>query len=243
VATVSRAAAFAAAVGVLVVAAAAGLLLFSLRDPGDATVVASAAQPTAAPAEAPTSRPDSAAPAADEASPAPAAVPPPLAAIEPAKQGETEFVPSVVFEDQWVEDAMREALANPSDALPGRDAIATELLNQQILAAGHDLTGMNLTIYPDGPIPSFLLLETTDDTALIASDVAEDTNGEQLLSDIINADAVMQFQVETLVLRHTGVDEIGPYVLTLTVGIAEMQSGLATGESVFEELVAQIERP
>lgn len=243
VATVNRGPALLAAIGVLVVAGAAGALLFTLRAPDPIAVTSSTEVPDGQPTDGATS--PTAAPGQDPTQTDPGQADPAAPSSAPTEVADP-VVASAVFEDAWVEEAMQQAVASPSQALPSQDAIATALINEEIRSGGYDLTGMTLTIYPDGPIPSFLLAETNDDSALIAADVAVegDDSGEDFLLDLLTAQAITDFQVETFVMQHTGVDEVGPYVLTLTIPFEKLNSALAAGTDLdFTDVRAQLERP
>ena len=143
-----------------------------------------------------------------------------------------------------IEEAIVEGAASPLEGLPGRDRLATALLNEQLRSAGVDLTGMVLTIYPAATVPSFLLFETTDTTPLlgIESGEVDQLASEQFFTELFASSVLADFEVEKLIMQHSGSDEVGPFVLTILVRLDDLQLAI-DGAEVLDRFAVQMERP
>lgn len=177
--------------------------------------------------------------------PATGAVPTPPAAQDPAvdppptEEGGTAPVSqaSADISDAMIETALAAAAANPLPGLPGLDEIATVRINDELIEGGYDLASMDISIYPASSADSFILIETSDSTPLLASEA-----GEGFVLDLINSAILTEYEVERLVMRHTTVDEVGaPVRVTLTIGLGELRDAVATEADLFGLLSVQTE--
>lgn len=51
-----------------------------------------------------------------------------------------------------------------------------------------------------------------------------------------------RFAIEKLIMQHTGVDDIGPFEMTLTVRLDDLRAA-TEGVDVFDRVAVQVERP
>lgn len=167
-----------------------------------------------------------------------------LESVQPSESA-GESAGSSDFDDELIAAAVAEGAANPQTGLPSRDHVATALLNAELASAGVDVRGMEFTIYPAGAVPSFILLTTSDATPLLALDsgASDDTASEQLLMTLFGSSVVADFEVEKLIMQHSGTDEVGPFVMTIMVRLADLEAASATGADAFEDIAIQMERP
>lgn len=200
----------------------------------DPTPSQAASAPTSVPVSEPTAQP-----AQGEASAEPTSEP--AAAVGP--------LGSFDINDEVLEAAIIEGAANPLVGLPSRDRVATALLNAQLAETGVDLTGMEFIVYPASSISSFVLLTTSDATPLLgldgssdSSDSSEDAASERFLTELIGSPVIADFDVEKLIMQHTGTDEVGPFVMTLTVSFEDLHAA-TEGVDVFDRIAVQMERP
>ena len=166
-------------------------------------------------------------------------------AVEPTSETEVTAgsLGSFDFDDSVIEAAIVEGAANPLAGLPSRDVVATELLNAQLAATGVDLTGMEFTVFPASAIPSFVLMTTSDSTPLLGLDgVSDDAGSDQFLTELFGSTVLADFEVEKLIMQHSGTDEVGPFVMTITVRLEDLQAA-SEGADVFDRMAVQIERP
>lgn len=185
-----------------------------------------------------------------EPTPAPPFEPTPVAAqgegqVEPTSETEVAAgsLGSFDFDESILEAAIVEGAANPQVGLPSRDVVATELLRAQMATTGVDLSGMEFIVYPAGVIPSFVLLTTSDSTPLLGLDgVSDDAASERFLTELFGSPVLADFEVEKLIMQHSGTDELGPFVLTLTVRLEDLQAA-TEGADVFDRIAVQMERP
>lgn len=145
-----------------------------------------------------------------------------------------------IFSDQLLESAIAAAESDPLQGLPSRDAITTAALHGELADGGYDLTGMRITVYPDSTAPSFLLVETDDSSALVED---EDAAGEDFVLTVMDSPAVADAGVEHLVLRHSGTDDEGPYVLSFVVPLADLRAAVTDEVDIADAISVQVERP
>ena len=181
--------------------------------------------PTPIPSGATTPAPDS----GDAANPVP---------VEPTPVPEPPVsTASADIDDALIEAVMAQAAASPLVGLPGRDEIATVRLVDQFRAAGYDLNGLDFSIYPASSADSFVLVETSDSTPLLASE-----SGEAFITDLLGSPILSEYEVERLVLQHESVDEQGsPVLVTMTILVSDFEDAINTGADVFSLFAVQME--
>jgi hypothetical protein len=167
---------------------------------------------------------------------------PPPAQPEADPNGDDVSLDSFEFSDEVLEAAIAEGAANPLVGAPSRDSVATELLIAQLSEAGVDLTGMEVIVYPASSVPSFVLLTTDDSTPLLASE--DDAALEAFVTGLLGSPMRADFEVEKLIMQHSGTDESGAFVMTLMVRLEDLETATTSGADVlFEQAAIQMERP
>ncbi len=155
------------------------------------------------------------------------------------ESGDEPVVDGITFSEEMLAAAIAAGEADPLDGLPARDAVTTDGLVGELAAAGYDLTGLRITVYPASSAPSFILMETDDSTALIN---AED-GGEAFVVTLLDSPVVAAAGTEQLVLRHSGNDDEGPFVITFMVPLESLRAAAAGSEDIAESVSVQVERP
>ena len=135
-----------------------------------------------------------------------------------------------------LEAAIQAGEADPieGDFLPGADDLASARLVDELVGRGIDLSGMEIDVYPAGSVPSFALLRTDDDTALLN----EDGGADAFLLALLETET----GIDRIVLQHSSSDDDGPYLLTITLRLEDLQRAVDNGTSVFDDAAAQVER-
>ncbi len=133
---------------------------------------------------------------------------------------------------------MAEAVASPVDVPAQRDSVASAALQRELDAAGIDLTGLTVLIYPLDSAESFVFIGSDDSTALLSSD----DGGEGFVELLLDSPTLERSSVEQVVMQHTGNDEEGTFVMSIIVSLADIERGMATGEDITDRLLVQMER-
>ena len=93
-------------------------------------------------------------------------------------------------------------------------------------------------------------MATEETTALLGlgSDDADtdevDAAFELFILELADSPVLAEADVEKLIMRFAGVDELGPLVFTMIVYLEDLEAALASGDDLAEDRLAmQIERP
>ncbi len=144
------------------------------------------------------------------------------------------------FDDALIEQAIADAEGDPFVGLPGPDFLATESLISEFTASGFDLSGLEIVVYPAGSISAFVLMSTTDSTALILDE--DDDGGEGFVTQLLASAVLTEFGVDRLIIQHDGLDDEGPFVMTLSVLVADLRDAVDSGADLSDRIAVQLER-
>ena len=167
---------------------------------------------------------------------------PTQAPTEPSTTRVATTNPTGVFDvdDAFIERALATAVATPPKDLPipGPDAVATALLNEEFAATGLDLTGLEIIVYPLDLSESLVVMLSDDSTAL-----AENEDGMDLLvTALLESPTVERFNIGRLALQHSTVDEEGPVVVTFSVAMSDLTESENVDADFFDRVAVQLER-
>jgi uncharacterized protein YgiM (DUF1202 family) len=112
---------------------------------------------------------------------------------------------AIDIDEAVFEQAIAEAAATPPENIetPGRREVATRVLIAEFTAAGLDLTGLELTVYPLTPEESMLVMSSDDTTPLLD----DDAGSELFINHLLASPTIDQFDISQLVIRFSSADE------------------------------------
>ena len=110
-------------------------------------------------------------------------------------------------------------------------------------AAGADLTDLELSVLPlTGMNASLLVLELTSELEVVASDPEPGDDDNAVLETLLAMPEISETSITDLVFIFRGEDEEGPFVLTLTASISDLQAALASGAGLGDKWLIQLEQ-
>lgn len=150
------------------------------------------------------------------------------------------------FDDEEVAAAIAEAEAtDPSEIRSGPDPIASDAIAAELDAAGIDLTGVRVSVWPlTGDGRTLLILNVTDDTALLAESAgpAESAPVEAVLRALVDGTAARDAEIARFAIRYTGDVEGDPVEVVWTLAMSDIEEGLRTGVPIADRSLVQVTR-
>lgn len=133
----------------------------------------------------------------------------------------------------------------PSQSGPMSDTIAADAIAAELQAAGIDMTGVRVSVWPlTGDGRTFLVLNVTEETPLFSgSEEGAGANLEDtLFSALVNGRAVREARVGRFAFRFTGQVEQEPLEVVFAVTMEDIEESVRTGADPFDRALVQIKR-
>lgn len=118
------------------------------------------------------------------------------------------------------------------------DTNAARAIEVDLVAAGLDLTGLQVYVWPvTGTRRSILVLEIDDTATALAED---DTASVVLIETLLDSQVLEEVNIPQLVINYRLTENGEPFVFTISVPIEDLRIGLAEGTDPFANAAIQI---
>lgn len=157
-----------------------------------------------------------------------------------AETDDIESLTADFLEVDWDSVEPAELPDDPADAIVGGapDTTRGRAIRESLGSTGVDLTGTGVHVLPiTGTGQWLLVLDVTDESALAGSGASSSDSFVFALIDQMETHGIAQ-----LALNYTGSDDQGPFVLTATASLEDLQAAAAEEADPAEILRIQLER-